>query len=245
MEDHRRVALVTGANKGIGYEVASALGRLGYVTLLGARDPERGRGAVAKLVDDAGVDARFVHLDVTDPDTVGAAATEIDDEFGRLDVLVSNAAIKLEFHPAPPTTTTLDLVRQTYETNVFGTITVLQAMVPLVLRSSAGRIVMVSSGLGSAGMAADPASLYSRHPMLGYNTSKAAVNSISLQFANELRTTQVKVNVVDPGFTSTDMTGNQGRRTAARAAAVVVKYATLPDDGPTGGYFDERGAVAW
>ncbi len=245
MDDNRRVALVTGANKGIGYEVAAGLARLGHVTLMGARDPDRGRSAVARLVDETGLDARFVHLDVTDADSVAAVAAAIDVEFGRLDVLVSNAAIKLEFHPCPPTNTPLDVVRQTYETNVLGTITVLQAMVPLVMRSSAGRIVTVSSGLGSAGMAADPTSLYSQRPLLGYNSSKAAVNSISLQFANELRSTTVKVNVVDPGFTSTDMTANQGQRTAAHAAAVVVKYATLADNGPTGGFFDERGVLAW
>ncbi|MGE0385159.1 MAG: SDR family NAD(P)-dependent oxidoreductase [Gammaproteobacteria bacterium] len=238
------VALVTGANKGIGLAIARQLGALGHTVLVGARDPSRGEAAAASLRAQ-GADARFLRIDLTDAPGIAGAAAAIDAQFARLDVLVNNAAIKLERHPAPPSACPLERVRETYETNVFGTMAVILAMLPLLRKSPAARIVNLSSVLGSLSLAADPRSQVQRRPMLGYNTSKAAINALTLQFANELRASGIKVNAADPGYTATDMTGNDGKRTAEQAATVAVRLATLPDDGPTGGFFSEAGAVPW
>ena len=239
-----RVALVTGANKGIGLAIARGLGRLGHVVLVGARDPQRGAAAALDLQRES-IDARVVVIDVSDPASVRAAAREIAEGVGRLDVLVNNAAVKLEFHPAPPSTTAMDVVRETFETNVFGTMEVIQAMLPLLLRSPSPRIVNMSSGLGSLTLSATPGTSYHAKPMLGYNTAKAAVNAMTIQFANELAATPLKVNAADPGYVRTDMTRNDGTRTPDEGAAVAIRLATLPDDGPSGGFFDERGPIPW
>jgi NAD(P)-dependent dehydrogenase (short-subunit alcohol dehydrogenase family) len=241
---HARVALVTGANKGIGYAIAEGLGRLGFIALVGARDPDRGDRAVDELRS-AGVNARLCVIDVHEPESVSAAAEAVDREHGRLDVLVNNAAVKFEFHPSPPSQTSIDVVRQTYETNVFGTMRVIQAMLPLLLASPSPRIVNLSSGLGSLTWATTPGSKYQTKPMLGYNTAKAAVNAITVQFANEFRQTAMKVNAADPGYVRTDMTRNDGTRLPEVGAAVAIRLATLPDDGPTGGFFDDNGVVPW
>ena len=240
----RTVALVTGANKGIGYAVAKGLGDLGFVVLVGARDAQRAHEAVARLGAD-GVSARAVVVDITDDESVAAAATTIRSRFGRLDVLVNNAAVKFEFHPSPPSVTPIEVVRQTYETNVFGTMRVMQAMLPLLREAPSPRIVNVSSGLGSLGYAADPSTIYARKPLLGYSTAKAALNSMTLQFANELRETPIKINACDPGYVRTDMTHNDGSRRPEQAAMLIVRLATLPDDGPSGGFFDEKGPIPW
>jgi NAD(P)-dependent dehydrogenase (short-subunit alcohol dehydrogenase family) len=239
-----RVALVTGANKGIGLAVARGLGRLGHVVLVGSRDCRRGQEAVDGLRME-GLDVRLLLIDVRDAASVASAADAVRADPGRLDVLVNNAAVKHEFHPAPPSQTALEVVRATYETNVFGTMQVIQAMLPLLLASPSPRIVNVSSGLGSLTYAATPGTAYRAKPMLGYNTAKAAVNSLTLQFANELAGTPFKVNAADPGYVRTDMTRNDGSRTPEQGAAVVIGLATLPDDGPTGAFFDERGPVPW
>lgn len=240
----RRLALVTGANRGIGFAVAHRLAAAGLEVLVGSRDDERGASAVERIRAD-GLTAAHLVLDITDQDSVAAAVAAIDETFGRLDVLINNAAVKLEFHPSPPSEADLQLVRATYETNVFGTMRMTQAALPLLRRSSAARVVNVSSGLGSLTYATTPGSPYQQKPMLGYNTAKAALNSMSVQFANELRDAPIKVNVADPGYTNTDMTRNDGSRTPDEAAEVIVRLALLGDDGPTGGYFDERGPVPW
>jgi NAD(P)-dependent dehydrogenase (short-subunit alcohol dehydrogenase family) len=237
------IALVTGANKGIGFEVAAGLGRRGFTVLLGARDGARGRAAAERLRDRE-LDVRYVALDVNDDESVGAAAREIDDDFGHLDVLVNNAAIKLERAPSPPSECSLATVQETFETNVFGAIRVILATLPLLRRAPAPRIVNVSSGLGSLTLATTAGTKYQEKPLLSYNVSKSALNSITVQFANELRDTPCKVNAVDPGYTNTDMTGS-GTRTPDAAATVVIDLATLPADGPSGCFFDERGQLPW
>ena len=239
-----RVALVTGANKGIGYAIAEGLGRLGYTVLVGARDRERGDDAVRRLRA-GGVDAVSCLIDVRDDDSVRAAADAVARDYARLDVLVNNAAVKLEFHPAPPSHTSLEVVRETFETNVLGTVRVIHAMLPLLLASPSPRIVNVSSGLGSLTLATTPGSKYAAKPLLGYNTAKSALNSVTVQFANEFRDTALKVNAADPGYVRTDMTRNDGSRLPGQGAAVAIRLATLPDDGPTGGFFDDRGVVPW
>jgi NAD(P)-dependent dehydrogenase (short-subunit alcohol dehydrogenase family) len=238
-----RVALVTGANKGIGFSIAEGIGRLGYEVLVGARDRQRGQAATDELIG-GGIRAHLVPLDITQEAEIKSAAAWIDERFGRLDVLVNNAAVKLEWHPSPPSEASLALVRQTFETNVFGTMTVIQAMLPLLRKAASGRIINLSSGLGSLTMATTEGTKYRERPLLSYNVAKAAVNSLTVQFANELRGTSVTVNAVDPGYTNTDMTLGTGNRTPDDAAAVVVRLATSVE-APTGGFFDERGPVPW
>ncbi len=238
-----RVALVTGANKGIGAATAAGLARLGLTVLLGARDEARGTVAATRMRDD-GLDVRYVALDVNDDASIAAVSDAIEAGIGRLDALVNNAAIKLERAPSPPSRCSLAMVRETFETNVFGTIRVSLALLPLLRRSDAPRIVNVSSGLGSLGLATTEGSRFQAKPLLSYNVSKAALNSVTVQFANELRGTPFKVNAADPGFTNTDMT-DRGTRTPEDGAAVVLRLATLPADGPSGCFFDERGEVPW
>jgi NAD(P)-dependent dehydrogenase (short-subunit alcohol dehydrogenase family) len=236
------IALVTGANKGIGYEIARGLGARKLVVLVGARDEGRGHAAAAKLKAD-GIDARFVTLDVADQATIGSASRWIEEQFGRLDILVNNAGIgEWGFKPS---NADLRRVREVYDTNLFGPMAVTQAMLPLLHRSPRGRIVNVSSHLGSLAMASDANSPMSQFLALGYNTSKTALNSMTVQFANELRGTPIKVNAICPGYCATDLNGNSGPRTAAQGAVAAVHYATLADDGPTGGVFDDEGRVPW
>jgi NAD(P)-dependent dehydrogenase (short-subunit alcohol dehydrogenase family) len=243
-----RVTLVTGANRGIGLAAVAGLARLGHTVLLGSRRLDRGEAAAEPLVAE-GLDVRAIAIDVTDDDSVQAAVARIDAEHGRLDGLVNNAAVKLEMAPAPPSQSRLEIVRKTFETNVFGTIRVTLAMIPLLRRSSAPRIVNVSSGLGSLTLATTEGTKYQAKPMLSYNPSKSAINAVAVQFANELGAEGFKVNVADPGYTNTDMTrpdGNRGgNRTPAQGAAVIVRLATLPDDGPNASFHDDRGLVPW
>lgn len=240
----RKVALITGANKGIGLAIVGQMAELGYTVLLGARDAVKGAEAVASIRQ-AGRDIRFQHIDITSADSVARAAADIERDFSRLDALVNNAGVKLEWHPAPPSQCSIDMVRQTYETNVFGTMSVILAMLPLLRRSVAGRIVNVSSGLGSIGLAATPGTPFNLKPMLSYSTSKSAVNAMTVQFANELRDTPIKVNAADPGYTATDMTFHDGARTPDMAARPIVRLATLPADGPSGRFFNEAGELPW
>jgi NAD(P)-dependent dehydrogenase (short-subunit alcohol dehydrogenase family) len=158
-------------------------------------------------------------------------------------VLVNNAGIAID--DGPPSRVSLDVVRRTYETNVFGIVRVTQALLPLLRRSDAGRVVNLSSGLGSLALNSDPTYAYARVKALAYNSSKSAVNAITVQFAHELRNTPIKVNAADPGYVATDMNRHQGVRSVEQGAATPVRLATLPADGPTGGYFNDDGPVPW
>jgi NAD(P)-dependent dehydrogenase (short-subunit alcohol dehydrogenase family) len=236
------IALVSGANKGIGFEIARGLGAKRIKVLMGARDEGRGQAAAARLRAE-GADACFVKLDVTDRGTIQLAAEWIEKEFGRLDILINNAGIaEWGFKPS---NVDLAKVREVYETNFFGPIALIQAMLPLLRKSEHGRIVNVSSELGSLTLASTPDSPISQFLALGYNTSKSALNSITVQFANELKNTPIKVNAICPGYCATDINGNTGPRTAAQGAVAAIEYATIGDDGPTGGYFNDEGRVPW
>jgi NAD(P)-dependent dehydrogenase (short-subunit alcohol dehydrogenase family) len=239
-----RIALVTGANRGIGYEIARGLVERSFLVLVGCRTVELGEAAARNLKSE---DRRtqFLPIDITDDASVANAAASIAGEYGKLDVLVNNAAVKLEWHPSPPSQLSLAIVRETYETNVFGTIRVIQAMLPLLYRAESPRIVNMSSGLGSLTLATTEGTKYRERPLLSYNTAKAALNSVTVQFANELRSTHIKINAVDPGATNTPMTRGLGERTPERAAMVAIQMATLADDGPTGCFFDENGELPW
>ncbi|MFI0444245.1 SDR family oxidoreductase [Actinomadura sp. 6N118] len=243
------VALVTGGNKGIGREIVLRLAQRGFTVYLGARDPERGRSAVEELTGAAaaqteepaapggGLDIRFVCLDVTDPRSAEAAVTTIETEAGRLDVLVNNAGTMLEWGLRPADVGAAQL-REVYEVNVFGVVTVTSACLPLLRRSWNPRIVNMSSGLGSLTLLSDPANPLSTRAFLGYSSSKAALNALTLIYANALRADGVKVNAASPGLVPTDQnaaaTFPRGERTTADGAAVPVLLATLPADGPTG-----------
>jgi NAD(P)-dependent dehydrogenase (short-subunit alcohol dehydrogenase family) len=236
------IALISGANKGIGYEIARGLGAKKTKVLVGARDEARGQAAAEKLKAE-GADAHFVKLDVTDHETIRCASDSIEKQFGRLDILVNNAGIG-EWG-TKPSGADLAKVREIYETNLFGPIAMTQAMLPLLRKSKHGRIVNVSSSLGSLTLANQPDSPVSQFVVLGYNTSKTALNSMTVQFANELKDTPIKVNAICPGYCATDINGNSGPRTAAQGAVAAIEYATIGADGPTGGYFNDEGRVPW
>ncbi len=238
-----RIALVTGANKGIGFEIARQLGKAGAEALLGARSAARGEAAAAELKAE-GISARFIRLDVRDPETIGAAAALIEAGYGRLDVLVNNAGV-VDKEDGPPGRTSIDAVRRIFDTNVFGALAVTQAMLPLLLKSSSARVVNVSSGLGSLARNADPGWEFAKVKPFGYNASKAALNMLTVQLAAELADSGVKVNSVDPGFTATDLNGRRGRQTVAQGAAAAIRFALLPDDGPSGGFFSADGREPW
>lgn len=241
------VAVVTGGNKGIGLEIARGLGTRGITVLLGARDEKLGSAAAATLRAE-GLDVRPLRLDVTEGATVEAVASWIESEFGRLDILVNNAGVALE-RMSKPSETALEAVRRIYDVNVFGVIAVTQALLPLLRKSDRGRIVNVSSTLGSIGMAAakdgSGGNAAFLPTILGYNSSKSALNSVTVQFANEFRGTALKVNAACPGYCATDLNGHSGPRTARQGAQTPVRLATLPEDGPTGGFFNDDGVVAW
>jgi NAD(P)-dependent dehydrogenase (short-subunit alcohol dehydrogenase family) len=242
-DQSKRIALITGANKGIGFEVARCLGKAGLIVLVGARDPKLGGAATANLKAE-NLDARFIELDVVRPPTITAAAATVANEFGRLDVLINNAGIN---DPAdgPPSTTDLEAVRRVMDTNFFGALAVTQSMLPLLRKSPAARVVNVSSGLGSLTWNADPNWEFAPVKLLGYNASKAAMNMLTVQLAYELRGTTIKVNASNPGYTATDLNGNRGHQTIAEGAAETVRLALLPVDGPTGGFFETGGSDPW
>jgi NAD(P)-dependent dehydrogenase (short-subunit alcohol dehydrogenase family) len=236
------VALISGANKGIGYEIARGLGAKKIKVLVGARDAARGQAAVDTLKAE-GADARFVELNVTDAGSVQRAAQWIEKEFGRLDILINNAGIA-EWD-AKPSTVDLAKVREVYETNFFGPAAVIQAMLPLLKKSKHGRIVNVSSSLGSLTLSSKLDSPFADFLALGYCTSKSALNSLTVQFAKELKDTSIKVNAICPGYCATDLNNHSGPRSAAQGAVAAIEYATIGDDGPTGGYFNEEGRLPW
>lgn len=238
----QKLALITGANKGIGKEIARQLGAQGITVLLGVRDAARGAEAAAEL-QGQGIDAQSVTLDVTDDSSIQAAAQQITDAWGRLDILVNNAGIALDDSSA--STTPLNTLRRTYETNVFGVVAVTQALLPLLKQSDAGRIVNMSSGLGSLTLNSDPQWDFAAVKPLAYNSSKAALNMATVIFAAELNGTPLKINAANPGYVATDLNQHQGPRTVEQGATIAVRLATLPPDGPTGGFFDEDGLLPW
>ncbi|MFG1865369.1 SDR family oxidoreductase [Microbispora bryophytorum] len=236
------IALVTGANKGIGYEIAAGLGALGWSVGVGVRDEGRREGAVEKLRA-AGVDAFGVPLDVTDDASVAAAAGLIEERAGRLDVLVNNAGITGGM-PQTPTTVDPATMRAAVETNVIGVIRVTNAMLPLLRRSASPRIVNMSSTVGSLTRQTTPGA--ETGPIsAAYAPSKTFLNAVTVQYAKELSDTNILINAGCPGFCATDLNGFRGVRTPEQGAAIAIRLATLPDDGPTGGFFDDAGPVPW
>ncbi|MFC0612665.1 SDR family oxidoreductase [Scopulibacillus daqui] len=233
---------MTGGNRGIGFETARQLGAKGYTVLIGARDEKKGQEAAA-LLKKENINAEAIVLDVTNEDTIKAAAQQIDKAFGSLNVLINNAGINVD-NGKSPSQLALDELQKTFETNVFGTFAVTKALLPLIKKSSSGRIVNLSSSLGSLTLNSDPESGFFNYIALAYMSSKAAVNALTILFAKELKDFPIKVNSADPGYTATDLTGYVGHP-VAEGASIVVHLATLTEDGPTGGFFDKNGIVPW
>ncbi|YCK39491.1 SDR family NAD(P)-dependent oxidoreductase [Actinomadura sp. ATCC 39365] len=231
--------LITGANKGLGFETARRLVAAGHTVYVASRDAGRGRRAAERL------GARAVPLDVTDDASVAAAARAVEAD-GGLDVLVNNAGVQVEMadgQVAGAAEVTAEMMRRTFETNVFGMVRVLHAFLPLLRRSGAPVVVNVSSGLASLSRMTDPGSPGNAYPGVAYPASKAAVNMVTVQYAKAFPL--MRINAVEPGFTRTDLNGNSGRQTVEEGAEIIVRMAPVGPDGPTGGYFDAEGPLAW
>jgi NAD(P)-dependent dehydrogenase (short-subunit alcohol dehydrogenase family) len=251
--NEKPVALVTGANQGIGLQIAKELVKHGFTVLVGSRNFERGEAAAKEV----GPDAHALQLDVTDQASISAAAERIRNEFGRLDVLINNAAISnTTMRPdmsveeyaksSRPSNVLLDEVRAIWETNVFGALAVYQAMLPLLREAPAARIVNVSSGVGSLTMNSDPTNPYRAIFSPGYSASKTALNAMTLAMAIELESTGIKVNAVSPGFIKTNLNNYGGTGTVEEGAREPVRLALLGPDGPTGTFTRwENETIPW
>jgi NAD(P)-dependent dehydrogenase (short-subunit alcohol dehydrogenase family) len=245
MANKSKVALITGANKGLGFEMARQLGKEGVTVVLGARDPQAGEAAAAKLRGE-GIDANFLKLDVTDPADHSAAAAYLKDKFGGLDILINNAGISAEtLGSGKQGTPTSEVLRRTFDTNFFAPVALTQALLPLLRKSDAGRIVNMSSILGSQTLHADPTSPIYDFKALAYDSSKAALNSFTIHLAYELKDTKIKVNSAHPGWVKTDMGTDAAPMELPEGAKTGVELALLPDDGPTGGYFHLGKRLPW
>ena len=243
MTETKRIALVTGANKGIGLEIARQLGEAGVVVLMGARNLQRGQDAAGDLAE-AGLAVDAIEIDVNDEATIAAAAEKITGEYGRLDILVNNAGI-VDGEDGPPSSATTAAARRLMETNFLGTLAVTQAMLPLLRRAKAGRIVNLSTTLGSLAINGDPTSPYYEARLIGYNASKAALNMLTVQLAAELKDTSIVVNSVAPGYVRTDLTGGNGFMTPAEGARLPVTYALLGSDAVSGSFVEPQGNAPW
>lgn len=248
--DSKPIALVTGANKGIGLQIAKDLVTEGFIVLIGARRLKLGEDAARRI----GADAQAIRLDVTDTVSIDAAAGYIRDTFGRLDVLVNNAGIAHTGQPGRPmeemvqsgllSVASLDELRSVFETNVFGVVAVTQAMLPLLRKAPAGRIVNMSSTNGSLTLNSDPSNVF-RSTAGSYAASKTALNAVTLAFAIELESTPIKVNAVCPGFTATDFNNHAGKGTVEEAARQPVRLALLDAEGPSGTFSNAEGPIPW
>ena len=239
-----KIALITGANKGIGFEVARQLGKAGCVVLLGARNPALGEDAASKLRNQD-LEAQFIELDLRLREIIQEAAGFIGSKFQRLDILVNNAGIADLAADGPPSTADIEAVQRIIQTNFLGTLAVTQSMLPLLRKSESGRVVNVSSGLGSLTRNGQPDWDFASYTLLGYSASKAALNMLTVQLAFELRDTPIKVNSAEPGYTATDLNHHRGHQTVEEGAAETVRLALLPQDGPTGGFFQTDSGVPW
>lgn len=236
----KRVALVTGANKGIGLEIARQLAQAGVHVIIGARDDGRGLAAVDDLAAQNLV-AQFVRLDLDDLASAETVATKIRSEHGKLDILINNAGI-FDFADAAPSMASIDAVRRVMEVNFIGALAVTQAMLPLLREAPSGRIINLSSSLGSLTLNGDPASTYYSQRYIGYNASKAALNMLTIQLSEELRGTDIVVNSVSPGFVKTDLTG-YGNMTPEEGAKLPVQFALSGEE--TGGFVEPDGKTPW
>jgi NAD(P)-dependent dehydrogenase (short-subunit alcohol dehydrogenase family) len=234
---NRKTALVTGANRGMGIEIARQLGKLDHLVWLGCRDATKGQEAEARLRAD-GVDARFLQLDITDQASVRSATARLEAESASLDVLVNNVGIYGD-HTSPASGQTVEDMHVVFDTNFYGTVRVTQALLPLLRKAASARIVMMSSGLGSVSLTGDMTFPTWNVAMTGYAASKAALNMFTVKLAKELLGTNIKVNAACPGAVATQAENQWAPRTAEEGALIAVRLATLDLMGPTGGFFHD------
>lgn len=241
-----KIAFITGGNKGLGFETARQLGQSGVAVVLGSRDLAKGQTAAKKLQSE-GIQADAVRFDVTQPSDYQAVYDYFDRKYGRLDILINNAGVsKEDFMGGNRTSTTsAEVLHETFDTNFFGVIQITQKLLPLIRKSAAGRIVNLSSILGSLTLHADPSSPIYDAKAFAYDASKAALNSFTVHLAHELRDTKIKVNSAHPGWVKTDMGTDAAPMEIPDGAKTSVRLALLPDNGPTGGYFHMNDALPW
>jgi NAD(P)-dependent dehydrogenase (short-subunit alcohol dehydrogenase family) len=245
MANAKKIALITGANKGLGFEMARQLGRAGVTVVLAARDPQKGEAAAEKLRSE-GFDVQALKLDVTNKKDQAAAVAFVNEKFGRLDILINNAGISAEgLGGGKVSTTTEDVIHRTFETNFFAPLALTQQLLPLLKKSDAGRIVNMSSILGSQTLHADPASPIYNFKSLSYDASKAALNSFTIHLAHELKDTKIKVNSAHPGWVKTDMGTDAAPMEIPEGGKTGVELALLDESGPTGGFFHLGQRLPW
>ncbi len=247
-----KVAFITGANKGIGLETARGLGALGVAVVIGSRDESKGRAAAETLRAEGIAHVDVVKFDITQPEDHQAAFSYLEGRYGKLDILVNNAGVMLDqgefgspggFNTA--STVSPKILHETFETNFFAVVALTQTLLPLIRKSPAGRIVNLSSILGSLAMHADPTSPIYAMKAFAYDASKTALNAFTVHLAQELRGTPIKVNSAHPGWVKTDMGGSNAPMELSEGGKTSVQLATLPDDGPTGGYFHLGQTLPW
>lgn len=236
--------LITGANKGIGFEVTKQLAQQGYFVYMGCRNKANGEAAVAKLQSEGIANIAFIEIDVTDSASVKKAAEELNSKFASLDVLINNAGISGSFAQNPETIE-MELVDKVFNTNIKGAIRITQEFLPLLKKSDNPRIVNVSSDLGSLTLQSDPNWQHTNIKPLAYMASKASLNAFTVALAYELKNQNFKVNSVNPGATATDLNNHMGSRTPEFAAKIIVQCATLDKNGPSGKFYSEDGFLPW
>ena len=245
MSEQKTIALITGANRGIGLETARQLGKKGVTILAAARELSRSEAAVAELKKE-GIDARPIKLDVDNPADYKAAADKIEKEFGVLDILINNAGIMLDGRKGNETSTTSpEILKKTFNTNFFAVVALTQTLLPLLKKSKAGRIVNLSSILGSNTLHATKGSFIYDAKTFAYDASKVALNSFTIHLAHELQGPNIKVNSAHPGWVKTEMGGEGAMLEIEDGAKTSVALATLPDEGPTGAYIHMGEALPW
>lgn len=242
MQTAKKLALITGANKGIGFEVSRQIAKAGWTVLAAARNEELGKTAAAKLQAE-GLDVRFVHIDLNDHGTALVAAETIRNQFGKLDLLINNAAIA-DMSDGAPSKVKLDILETAMKTNYVGSVAVTQAMLPLLQHGEKVQIINVSSELGSVSLHNDPNWKYAPVKFLAYCASKAALNMFTVQLAYEFRDGNIAVNSVNPGYTATDLNQNSGTQTVEEGAAEIVRVALL-DPPVTGKFLETGGEIPW
>ena len=237
-------AIVTGANKSIGFEIAKQLAQLGYFVYLGSRDNTKGLKAIKNLNAIGLSNVDCIQLDITDLNSIKAARQQLESKIQNLDILINNAGISGGF-PQPATKVSIDTIRLVFETNFFGTVQVTQEFIELLKKSDQPRIVNVTTELSSLTNHSNPNWKFAQFKPAAYGPSKTALNAYTVMLADELKDTNFKVNCVCPGFTATDFNNHRGDKKVEDAASVIVKYATLGQDGPTGKFLSEEGETAW
>lgn len=241
----KRIILITGANKGIGFETARQLGQQGHTVLVGARDEKKANEAVAKLAQE-GITAHPVALDVDSSESIAKAVQQIETQFGKLDSLINNAGVALEGWGVKTTGTSLEVWRKVFETNLFAVASVTHALLPLLHKSElGGRIVNLSSFLGSLAFHVDSNSPIYHFKQVAYDSSKTALNQYTVHLAYELRDTPIKVNAADPGWVKTDLGGENAPMNVEDGAKTSVWLATVEENAPTAGFFHMQDRVPW